>query len=442
MSPPVERVATDPKLPESADVVVIGGGIAGVATAYFLAERGVSVVVCEKGEIAAEQSSRNWGWCRQMGRDPRELPLAVEALRLWRGLNERLGAETGFRECGLLYLEDTEAGLAKREAWLEHARPYQIGSQVLSGSEVAERLPQSARTWAGALHTPGDGRAEPSKAVPAMAEAARALGAGIQTSCAVRGIETEAGRIARVVTEKGPIRCQSVVLAGGAWSRPFCRSLGLSLPQLLTRGSVLRTAPVEGGPETNALAKTVSIRKRLDGGYTVANGMVTTAELIPASFRYFFDFLPLLMLEGRSIRPHLGKRFFDEWRMPSRWALDRPSPFEAMRVLDPEPVGWIVRAAHKNLAKEFPVFEGVKMEESWAGYIDATPDAVPVISPVEAIPGFFMATGFSGHGFGIGPGAGKLMADLVTGDDPVVDPNPYRYSRFTDGSNPRPIAGV
>src|SRR6478609_3672332 len=101
MPPRVDPVLTTSELPAKADVVVIGGGIVGASIALFLAERGVSVVLCEKGEIAGEQSSRNWGWCRKMGRDPREVPLATEALRLWNGMNQMIGAESGFRRSGI-----------------------------------------------------------------------------------------------------------------------------------------------------------------------------------------------------------------------------------------------------------------------------------------------------------------------------------------------------
>src|SRR5580700_12327510 len=104
MAPPVDRVPSDQKIPAATRVVIIGGGIIGVCTAFFLARDGVNVVLCEKGEIAAEQSSRNWGWCRKMGRDPREVPLAIEALRLWPEMNTLVGAETGFRQCGIVYL--------------------------------------------------------------------------------------------------------------------------------------------------------------------------------------------------------------------------------------------------------------------------------------------------------------------------------------------------
>jgi glycine/D-amino acid oxidase-like deaminating enzyme len=86
----------------------------------------------------------------------------------------------------------------------------------------------------------------------------------------------------------------------------------------------------------------------------------------------------------------------------------------------------------------FPVFRDLRVAESWGGMIDVMPDAVPVIAPVDSLPGLWVATGFSGHGFGIGPGAGKLAADLVTGDPTLVDPAPFRLARFTDGSKPRP----
>ena len=98
MSPPVDHVPSDPELPARATVVIVGGGIIGVCTAFFLARDGIPVVLCEKGEIGAEQSSRNWGWCRKMGRDAREIPLAIEALRLWNDMNKLIEAESGFRD--------------------------------------------------------------------------------------------------------------------------------------------------------------------------------------------------------------------------------------------------------------------------------------------------------------------------------------------------------
>jgi glycine/D-amino acid oxidase-like deaminating enzyme len=442
MGPPVDPVAGDPDLPRKVDVVVVGGGIIGTCTALELAERGVSVALCEKGTIAAEQSSRNWGWVRKMGRDPREIPLVIEALRLWEGMNERVQAETGFRRSGILYACETDEEMATRESWLEYARPYQLDTRLIGADEVAAQLPAAGRRFKGGLHTPSDGRAEPQKAAPAAAQAARRQGAAILTTCAVRGLETQAGRVAGVITERGRIACSSVVLAGGAWSSLFCGNLGLRLPQLKVMNSVLRTGPLDGAPTGAVYAPGFAFRKRLDGGYTVADAHANVADIVPDSFRYFRDFLPALRQEWRSLSLRLDGRFVEEWRTPRRWSLDEMSPFERTRILDPEPLPAQATGALKRLAAVFPAFARAQIAQHWAGLIDVTPDAVPVISAIDGLPGFFVATGFSGHGFGIGPGAGRLAADLVTGVNPIVDPTPFRFTRFTDGSNPRPIAGL
>jgi glycine/D-amino acid oxidase-like deaminating enzyme len=442
MAPRVDPVPSDSALPPRAGVVIIGGGIIGASTALFLARKGVPAVLCEKGHIAGEQSSRNWGWCRKMARDPRELPLIIESLKLWQGMNEMVEAETGFRRPGIAYLCATKAEMDAHEAWLEHARLYQLDTRLITGDEVAALLPGMNRRWAGALHTPSDGRAEPQKAAPAIAEAARRLGATIMTSCAVRGIETAAGRIVAAVTEKGRIACDSVVLAGGAWSRLFCGSLDLFLPQLKVLGSVMRTAPIEGGPECSASGDGFGYRKRIDGGYTVSSLHSNIVDIVPDSFRLARQFLPVARIKRHDLQLRLGRRFLDEWRHPRRWSLDAPSPFASVRVLDPEPSRAMLDKAQANIAEHFPVFRNVAIAERWAGLIDVTPDAVPVIAPVHALPGFFVATGFSGHGFGIGPAAGRLMADLVAGDTPLVDPAPFRFERFADGSNPLPYAGA
>jgi glycine/D-amino acid oxidase-like deaminating enzyme len=438
MAPRVDPVQSDATLPARADVVIIGGGIIGTSAALFLAESGVSVALCEKGHIAGEQSSRNWGWCRKMGRDPREIPLIIESLRLWQDMNERVAAETGFRQCGIMYLAENAPELAELETWLDHARQYQLDTRLITRAEAAELMPGLTGSWAGALYTASDGRAEPQRAAPAIAEMARRRGAAIMTRCAARGIETAAGRVSAVVTERGPIACSSVVLAGGAWSRLFCGNFGVALPQLKVLASVMRTEPVAGGPEISASGGLFGFRKRMDGGYTVATLGVRTIDLVPDNFRLMREYLPAARLHWKKLRFRVGRRWFEEWRMKRRWELDEASPFEAVRVLDPEPDQYVLDRARTAVAQAFPVFRDVAMAESWGGMIDVMPDAIPVISPVASLPGFFIATGFSGHGFGIGPAAGRLVADLVTGAPTLVDPAPFRLARFTDGSNPRP----
>jgi glycine/D-amino acid oxidase-like deaminating enzyme len=423
-------------------VVVVGGGIIGTSTALALAKGGVSVALCEKGHIAGEQSSRNWGWVRKARRDPREIPLIVESLRMWERMNETVDAETGFRTTGILFAVESDEDAARYEAWLGHARPYQIDARLIGSDEIEKLVPGGGRLWKSALYCPSDGRAEPQKAAPAIAAAARRAGATILTDCAVRGLETVGGRVAAAVTERGRIACQSVVVAGGAWSRRFLRDLGLRLPQLKVRASVMRTAPLDGGPTTAFWSREVGVRKRLDGGYTIADGHGNLASIVPDSFRFFTDFLPALRLELGSLRLRLDGRFLQEWREARPVPLDRPSPYEAARVLDPEPDRATLRKALQNLTARFPAFAGAQVVQEWAGLIDVTPDAVPVISKVESLPGLVVATGFSGHGFGIGPAAGRLAADLVTGSRPIVDPTDFRFSRFSDGSRPRPIAGM
>ena len=229
----MNRIPASPTpLAARTDVVVIGGGIAGAATALYLAEKGIAVSLCEKGEIGAEQSGRNWGWVRVMGRDAREIPLSLASLRLWDGLDALTGAATGFTRSGIVYTCDGGRDVAAYEAWLEQARAYGVESRLLDAGELAALVPGAARSFAGALYTPNDARAEPQLAAPAIALGARAKGAAVHTHCAVRTIETAAGRVSGVVTEHGRVACSSVVLAAGAWSRLFCGNSGIDFPQL------------------------------------------------------------------------------------------------------------------------------------------------------------------------------------------------------------------
>jgi glycine/D-amino acid oxidase-like deaminating enzyme len=222
----------------------------------------------------------------------------------------------------------------------------------------------------------------------------------------------------------------------------MCSGLGVRLPQLKVRASVMRTAPLAGGPERSAWFPDFGIRKRLDGGYTVASTGLTRVDLTPDSFAFFGDFTPIMKKEWSKLRLRFGERFFTEWREARHGRSHDKSPYTETRILDPEPETAKTETAFDKLKTVFPVFAQAKVAQHWAGMIDVTPDAVPVISPVDEVPGFFIATGFSGHGFGIGPAAGRLVADLVAGDPTLVDPTNFRYSRFTDGSVARPEASI
>lgn len=417
-------------VPAKVDVVIIGGGIVGVCTALELAERGVSVALCEKGLIGGEQSGRNWGWVRQMGRDASELPIAIESLSLWKSMNSRLGEETGFRQTGIAYLCRNARQEADYEAWLVHARKFELDSRLLKAEELRQHLPGLAGGFTGALYTSTDGRAEPFKAAPAIARGAIRAGAHILTGCAVRAVERSAGHVSGVVTEWGHIACSSVILAGGAWSRLFAGNLGIDFPQLKILGSVARATSVDGVPDMPVGADNFSFRRRLDGTFSIAMRNANIAPIVPDSFRLFTDFFPTLIKSWRELTLRVGNQFVQEWRTPRSWKADEVSPFERVRILDPVPFERFNREGLTHLAKAFPAFAASRITQSWAGLIDVTPDAVPVIGPAGGIPGFYIASGLSGHGFGIGPGAGKLMADIVTGTQPCVDPAPFRFDRF------------
>jgi glycine/D-amino acid oxidase-like deaminating enzyme len=437
---PLQRVASDPRLPPRADVVIIGGGIIGAAAAYYLSKKKHRVVLIEKGLIGAEQSSRNWGWVRQQNRDERELPLAKWSLDSWGTLAQEIGADLGFRREGLVYLTDNPKELAGWEAWVKMARSYQVHSHMLSKAEASALMP-GGKAWVGGVRSPTDGRAEPSVATAVLAEAARRLGATIHQNCAARGMETEGGKVAAVVTELGRIRTTQVLCAAGAWTSLFCRWHGIDFPQSGVNSTAFATGPapavIEGGLSTPQF----TFRRRLDGGYTVAARGRGRIEITPQGLRYARQFLPILRARwSSSLSIGVGRSFFSGPEALARWSLDSKSPFEKTRVLNPAADQSTVDATLEALRKAYPALRELTVASKWGGWIDSTPDAVAVISPVPQLPGFFVASGFSGHGFGVGPAAGRLAADLITGDAPIVDPHPLRFTRFAEGERGPPAA--
>jgi glycine/D-amino acid oxidase-like deaminating enzyme len=425
-------------IPGSADVVIIGGGIIGCSAAYYLAQEGVSVALFEKGRIAGEQSGRNWGWVRQQGRSPIELPLMIQSLRLWQELTVDLGEDIGFRQGGSLYLSENPAQLAELGEWLPVARAHDLDTRLLSGHELAGILKSDGKTWAGALYTASDARAEPGRATAAIARGACRAGARIISQCAVRGIERAAGRVQAVVTEHGVVTTRAVVCAGGAWSRLFCGSLGITVPQLTVLGTVARTAPAAQLLEGEAWSPQVAIRRRADGGYTVAHGSSNLHGLTPATFRFATKFLPALRQGYKSLRLRFGREFLKAMAEPSRWDLDEPSPFERERVLSRAPEPRVLGQMREGLRACFPEIADAPFVETWGGMIETSPDVLPIISGVEGLEGFTIATGFSGHGFGIGPGAGQLVADMVRGETNPAELAAFHLGRFFDGSPIRP----
>lgn len=422
--------------PQEADVVVIGGGVIGVCTALFLARAGQRVVLLEKGRIAAEQSSRNWGWIRVQGRDPDEIPIVLEAADHWRALAQQTNVDIGLRQEGVTYLAESEKDYAKYEAWLEHARSYGLDSKMLSSAETAKLIPNLSRRYSGAIYTAQDMRAEPWVAVPALAGIAVREGATLVENCAVRGLDIEGGRVAGVITETGRIKAPEVVLGGGAWSSLFLQRHGVFVPQLSVRATVVATQPMDAVYEGGATDSKVAFRHRADGGYSLAQGGFSELFVGPQAFRSLRHYATQLRADPFGVRllPRAPAGYPDAWGTPRRWADDDVSPFEKMRVLNPTPNHRKAAKLLRQFAAMMPGLGEVRQARTWAGMIDTMPDIVPVVDRVASIPGLTVGTGMSGHGFGIGPGMGRVLAALVTGDKVGHDLHRFRLSRFSDGS--------
>lgn len=426
-------------LPAACDVVVLGGGVIGVMTAWYLAERGLRVVLCEKGRIAGEQSSRNWGWVRQQGRDLAELPIMIESLRIWKSLAQEFGADLGFRQKGVTYLARTAREMAGFEAWLAHARAHGLDTVLQTPRMVQAAIGGIAPLWVGGLYTASDARAEPWAAVPLLAQGARRRGAVIAEHCAVRRLERKGGRIGGVITERGRIACDQVVVAGGAWSALFLQAEGVALPQLSVLATVAATEPMAEVHPGNVADDRFAFRRRADGGYSIAPGSVHDFFVGPDAFRHVLAYLPVLRKDFRAtrFRARAPRGYPDAWGTRRRWEGDEPSPFEAMRVLNPAPNLKTMAQVQDDFAAALPALGRPRLRAVWGGMIDGMPDTVPVVDRVAALPGLVIATGMSGHGFGIGPGMGRVVADLVAGQPVGHDLHRFRLARFTDGS---PIA--
>ena len=402
-------------LPKSADAVVVGGGIIGCSTGYFLAQAGLDVVICEKGRVGCEQSSRNWGLIRKQGRDPAEIPLIIRSLDLWHELAAKTGRDIGFRVNGTLYLSETEQRYEANQKWMEHARAYSLDTRMLGVKELAALVPGIRNQTRDALFTPSDASAEPHLATQAIAELAIACGGQILEQCAVRGIDTEAGSVAGVITEHGRIRTASVVCAGGAWSGYFCRHLGIRLPQLKVISSVMQSQPSDYVLGPALWSQGIGLRRRPDGSYIVAPAGRADCPVTPDFLRYAGAYLPAYRASKETVSLQFTRRFFTELSWPNAPMLKHQGPFERERILDPAPNHALLGQARSRLGQIFPDLAKLEISRAWAGVIDAMPDELPVIDACSRLPGLVISTGYSGHGFGIGPGAGQATANLVLG---------------------------
>ncbi len=434
MPAPLRFIKSTPDLPAEADAVVIGGGIIGSFTAYYLAQRGLKVALIEKGVVGGEQSSRNWGWCRQQNRDERELPLATKALDLWEQFGVESGEDTGFRRCGLFYVSNDASEIETWAKWGEYARSIGVKTRMLNSQEASEQGKFTGKVWKGGVHSQMDGIADPGQAVPAVARAVMALGSTVHQACAARGIETTGGAVSGVVTERGTIRTKLVIHAGGAWASSFMRQLGISFPQATVRQSILAIGTGHMTLPDAFYGDSMSITRRGEGAHALAYSGRAKVDPTMQFLKYQKQFLPMFKQRWSKVSPGGLQGLLAGHETLSNWKLDQPTPMEARRILDPVPDAKTIRLTVERVSRLIPAVAQAPVVASWAGFVDSTPDGVPVIDHLPAMPGLILAAGFSGHGFGIGPGASHLVADIATGQDPIVDPRPYRLSRFGGGA--------
>jgi glycine/D-amino acid oxidase-like deaminating enzyme len=252
------------------------------------------VFVVEKGRVAGEQSSRNWGWIRQLGRDEAELPIMMEASRLWEQIDGETGNRTGFRRTGIMYLASTDKEMEERAKWLDVARRHQLDVRAIDGDEVAG--PDRHRGRRQAMGRCGlVAHRCPRRAVGC---GARGGSAGAQRRCGHSrelrdpDLRNQAGKLSGVHTEHGFIAASQVVVAGGAWTSLLLRNMGIALPQLSVRSTVMRTAPMPEVYDGAALDEELALRRREDGSYTVSALDAHDLLIGPDSFRHLRTWLP------------------------------------------------------------------------------------------------------------------------------------------------------
>src|SRR5215510_10207020 len=421
-----------------ADVVVVGAGIVGCATAFFLARRGARVVIVERGVVPGEQSRKNWGFVRQQGRDPLEMPLVIEANRLWQGLSRELNADIEWIQGGNLALAADEARMARFETWLPVAHEHGLPTRLLRGRDLETVVPGLAGGWVGGMHTPGDGHADPEKTTDAFARAAVAHGATLHLECAVQSVVTRAGAVAGVVTEQGEIRAPAVVCAAGAWSSRLARTLGLRLPQRWVRGTVARTTPAPAVTACAVWGPGVAFRQRRDGSFNIAAGGALDHDVTLESLHQLRFFLPNYWKNKALFRFHVGRPLVESLVAALPGSSARRQPLLWDRAIEPVPNPAKVQRSLAELQRVLPSLPPLAIARSWAGYIDATPDLVPVLGEVPAPRGLILATGFSGHGFAMGPIAGRLVAELIVDGKTSLDIAGFRHTRFAEGAIGRP----
>ncbi|MEM7173558.1 MAG: FAD-binding oxidoreductase [Pseudomonadota bacterium] len=418
-------------LPEGYDIAIVGAGIVGCSTALFLARQGRRVAVFDRGGVSGEQSSRAWGFIRQQGRHPAEIPLATEAQKLWNGITEEFGADgTHYVREGILVPAQSAADEDLVNRNFAAAQDSGLKTVILSSRELAGKLPDLQGEWRCALYTPDDGHCEPPTSTLTVAKAARAAGADILLNQLVTGFMMQNGQLHGLITRAGAVRANTIVIAGGIGSRMLLKQLGYNFPVQIIRSSVARTSPVQPFTKLAMWGPKVSFRPRPDGSFTIGNGyrgVGTDYDLTLESLSNLRYFLPAFRRNYRLLRLTVGSDL-------ARSFTDLFSGSQKYEALQEPPVN--SRKIEANLAefrKMFPRVGALALAECWAGRLDITPDLIPIIDRMTKHGNLFVACGFSGHGFALGPVVGQQLCRWITEGAPSIDLSKFCHARFANG---------
>ena len=376
------------------DVVIVGAGITGCATALALAEAGVKVEVIERYRPAAMASGWTLAGVRQSGRDPAELPLARKAVEIWQTLDARLDAQTGYRQSGNLRLARTESEAEVIRNLVSSQTEAGLEMEILNPVEAREIAPALAKSFLLASWCPSDGHADPVASVEGFRNAAERLGVRFRTNVSVTNvniIETVARRqFASFMTTDGPIVAGAGLLATGIQTNALLEGLGLHIPMSIPLVSVFQTSPLPQtlGPVIGVANADLAIRQQIDGRLRFTGG----AEQASAA----------LEMSGEYPEVH-------------------PPAASLARTIS------LVSATLPMVAK-------APIARIWGGLLDLTPDALPVLDCVSGIDGLFVAAGFSGHGFGIGPAIGPVLASQILGEKSGLSVKAFSFDRFKNQS--------
>jgi glycine/D-amino acid oxidase-like deaminating enzyme len=395
-------------LARSTDVLVIGGGIVGAATAYQLAKRGASVTLVEQDRLSSGATGRNLGYIWVHTRRPGpELELVMATRNELEGLPEELGADFGLRtNGGLIYFTSVAQAAVMRE-FVDRRTADGVPMRLLDGDEARAMAPILPDSVLGASYCPLDAQVDPRRYVRAFAGAAQRAGARVVEGATARSFETDGGRITHVQTDIGPISAGHVVLATGAWSPYLAAQLGVDLPIHPMRLQIVQTEPMPPrldvvlyGP---AAVKQYAIFRELPSYRHEA--FATALE----------DRLGLALLES-ACQTEDGSYLLGI-------AMDFPG-------FDWRPDLAGVSLVAEGMAAALPELQAARFSRAWAGVLPMTSDSLPVI---DRAPGFDNLVVAAGHVFGngAGPTTGRLVADLICGDEPAIDMTPFRAIRPT-----------